>query len=144
MRVKLYDAKGAPVDDRILLKPHQDGEMHPAVAAANLLKIWIAADAAQCCREMAGIVVTGEIKSERRIVVDGRNYELVIREGRERCAALRSDKFKEPYWILNPGAPGVFRYLVKTDRSRLSRSVERLDALCRNPKNAAVYGMKIK
>ena len=144
MRVKVYDAAGNPVLDKILLRPRSGNEMHPAVAVANVLKIWIAGNAAQCCLAMDGVVVQGEIRPGNRIVVNGKSYRLEHREGGERCAMPRDDKFKEPFWILDPGAPCDVRYLVRTGRKTLSRLTDRVNALCQEPKNAAVCGMKIK
>ena len=144
--MRVYDAKGTPVSDDVLIKPHSNGEMHPAVAAANILKIWIAADAAQCRREMGDLIITGT-KNGMTLVINGDRHPLTKdARGRERCGSPteKNKNLREPYWILNPGAKGSIRYLVPTGRERLSKRVDLIRRLCGDPRNAAIYGMKIK
>ena len=142
--MRVYDANNRPIPDDVLLAPHSNGDMHEAVAVANVLKIWINADAPQCCAAMGRVIISGR-KTGNSLIIKGKNYPIVML-GTERCKSPteKNRNIREPYWILNPSASGSCRYVVSTDRPRLAKQLDFVRNCCKNPNYTAIYGMKIK
>ena len=147
--VIIRDAGGREIADDILLQPQK--LMHPAVAVANVLKIWMAGDAGQCLRAMGDTIRMGKIKEAGLFEIDGRTLALEPRPRRdgticrERCINPNATtrKTDEKYWILNPGAAGATRYAVKTDRPKLAELLDAIRKQCRNRDNAPIFGITI-
>ena len=79
-KVFIRDAGGGEIADDILLQPRQ--LMHPAVAVANVLKIWIADDAGQCLNAMGDTIRTGKITTAGSIKIDGNTSRLLTARGK--------------------------------------------------------------
>jgi len=154
--VQLLDARGNRLPDRILLEPRPDGLMHPAVAVANVLRIWALASPAQCRAAFPEIVREGKL--HRRpggscaIAIDGKEFEVisiecrdgVTRPERVLSGARAGQPHEENYWILNPGVAGDDRLAVQIRRKYLADLVEDLNRSARTATNRPVHGLRIR
>ena len=154
--VQLLDARGNRLPDRILLEPRPDGLMHPAVAVANVLRIWALADSAQCRAAFPEIVREGKLlrrpDGSCAIAIDGKEYQVIsiecrdgaIRPERVLSGERRGQPHEEKYWILNPGVAGDGRLAVQIRRKYLADLVETVNRLAEDPGNVPVYGLRIR
>ena len=144
---------GNPLPDEILIRPQPGNRMHEAVAVANALKRWINDDPKQClAKTPAGIILTGHVTGSgngKKISIGKKTFPLshaTTRQGtilQERCRATAASASREPYWVLNPEAPGDTRYVIRTNRGRLQKLVKFINDSGRDPQSA-IYGLQIK
>ncbi len=153
---RLYDAQGNSLPEDVLVDPHDFYDMLPSIAFANLLKVWVGLDAAQCQKALPDLVLVGQLNANGQqlvININGKSYKVIAKNSRKRHCTLpercligrRNGKpYDENYWILNPGASGKVRYVVTTDRRRLEAVCNaQARALCSNPRYA-IHGYSIK
>lgn len=153
--VQLLDARGNRLPDRILLEPRPDGLMHPAVAVANVLRIWALADPAQCRAAFPEIVREGKLlrrpDGSCAIAIDGKEYQVIsiecrdgaIRPERVLSGERRGQPHEEKYWILNPGVAGDERLVVQIRRKVLGECVEQVNQLSQQVENVSISGLSI-
>ena len=154
--VQLLDARGNRLPDRILLEPRPDGLMHPAVAVANVLRIWALANPAQCRAAFPEIVREGKLlhrpDGSCAIAIDGKEFQvisIVTRSGEVKIERVlsgerRGQPHEEKYWILNPGTAGDGRLAVQIRRKYLADLVEELNRRARTAANRPVHGLCIR
>ena len=154
--VQLLDARGNRLPDRILLEPRPDGLMHPAVAVANVLRIWALANPAQCRAAFPEIVREGKLlrrpDGSCAIAIDGKEFEVIsieCRDGATRSERVlsgerRGQPHEEKYWILNPGVAGDGRLAVQIRRKYLADLADTVNCLAENSDNSAIAGMSIR
>ena len=152
---QLLDPSGKAVNEDVLVEPRHPNVMVPGVAVANLLKIWVNGNAAQCQAALPDIVLTGTLHStggKTTITISGQTFLVKSIYSRkhqwlmnERClSGKRNERDNdENYWIL--GGSDDRRYVIPTNRTLLAKYVSRLNTtLCKDPKNAAIYGYSIR
>ena len=154
--VQLIDTQGSPLPDKVLLEPRADGLMHPAVAVANLLRIWALANPAQCLAALPEVVRVGKLVLQPdgfcRLAIDGRQFQvasITTRDGatkpeRVLSGARPGQPHEENYWILNPGAAGDERLAVRIRRKKLADLADTVNCLAENSDNSAIAGMSIR
>ena len=153
--VQLLDARGNRLPDRILLEPRPDGLMHPAVAVANVLRIWALADPAQCRAAFPEIVREGKLLHRPdggcAIAIDGKEFEVIsittsdgeVKIERVLSGERRGQPHEEKYWILNPGVAGDGRLAVQIRRKVLAECVDQVNQLSQQVENVSISGLSI-
>jgi len=156
--LQLLDLNGNAVQEDVLVDPHHPNIMIPAIAVANLLKIWVNGNAVQCQAAFPNVVLSATLHStggNTTVTIPGHGTFRVDkiyskkyhRWMPERCLSSKRPNRpnEENFWILNPNGKGNVRYVIPTKRNVLARYVPLLNTkLCTNPQNTAIYGYSIR